>query len=37
MKEDSKMGIKNLIESAKVMEKTGWKWSGNLGMFMKRF
>ncbi len=26
----------SLIESAKVMGRIGWRWSGNLGMFMRK-
>mgnify|MGYP007003802633 CR=1 FL=1 len=37
LEEYDKQVMASLIESAKVMGRTSWRWSGNLGTFMKRF
>ena len=37
LEEYNKRVMASLIESAKVMGRTGWRWSGNFGTFMKRF
>lgn len=37
LEEYNKWVMASLIESAKVMGRTGWRWSGNFGTFMKRF